>query len=95
MIIIWDLTHDYLLKIKLTIRFESLIYGALLFNISNKLYVAIASVTEDGAKVFNLEEPNNIINIRDSYFSTYFLTFWHDKKNNKDYIIQIGKKNFN
>ena len=63
-----------------------------MLNISNKIYAIISSITNEGTKVFNIEEADEIIDIKDSNFNIYFLTNWHNKKNNKDYIIQIGKE---
>ena len=48
---------------------------------------------KSGTKVYSLSTGNFIKTIKDSNkYAVYYLLFWHNKKNEKFYIIQLGEK---
>ena len=99
LVIIWDITDNYNIKHKFNAYSNGEIYSCLLIfpnNIDDNYIITSTSLisknNDDSAtKIFSLENGNFI-----KYFENtsnkriYYLLSWHNKINNKYYIIQIS-----
>ena len=88
-IILWELSNNFSKKLETNVNCESFIYSLLLIFDSNKIYVALANIN-DGTKVFDINNKNNIINIKNGNFHSYFLEYWYNTKKKKHNIIICG-----
>ena len=71
-------------------NYNGYIYSVLLIFEPDKIY-AISSSRQGITKVFDLNDNNNLIEIKNSNFNIYFLLYWRNSKNNKHNIIQCGR----
>lgn len=76
-IILWDLSNNFAKKLETKVNIDSLIYSLLLIFDSNKIYVVFANVN-DGTRVFDINNKNNIIKLKNANFRSYFLEYWYN-----------------
>ena len=89
-IILWDLSNNFAKKVETKVNCTSFIYSLLLIFDSNKIYIVFSNVN-DGTKIFDIDNKNNIIKLTNPNFSSYFLEYWYNSKKNKHNIIICGK----
>ena len=99
-IIIWDITNNYIIKYKINTNYGDFIYSCLLLfphnNKNNDNYIISSTVnTSDNndqaaTKIYSLNNGKFIKYINDSNNNRiYYLLSWYNKINNKYYIIQL------
>ena len=81
-IILWDLRNNFSKKLEKKVNCNSFIYSLLLIFDPNKIYIAFLN-TDDGTKVFDINNNNNIINIKNANYNSFFLEYWFNSKKNK------------
>ena len=93
-VIIWDITNNYNIKHKININYMDYIYSCLLVFPHNQEDNYIITSTyyndENSVKIYSLNKGNFIKNINNKKGNQIkYLLSWHNKKNNKYYIIQV------
>lgn len=90
-IIVWDL-NDFSKKLEMNMNYNSMIYSILLFFDSNTLFAVISSIdSNDYTKVIDINNQNNIVNLKNSNKEIYLLLYWYNSLKNMHNIIQCGK----
>ena len=98
-VIVWDIKNDYKILHKIETKYGDFIYSCLLLfphNIENN-YIITSTYSESdkmeqsATKIYSLSNGNFIKYIKYSNFNAvYYLLSWHNKKNNRYYIIQFS-----
>jgi len=100
-VIIWDITNNYNIKYKIDTKYNNDIFSCLLvFPNNNNDNFIITSTTcksndndESATKIYSLNNGNFIKYIKNTNnIEINYLLSWHNKNNNKYYIIQLGNK---
>ena len=105
LVIVWDITNDYNIKYQIESNYEinikkgiSIFSCLLVFpenNNDNYIVISTNNISKDidksATKIYSLNDGNfsKSINNSNNYGIMYLLS-WHNKKNNKYYIIQLG-----
>ena len=92
-IIVWNL-QNFSKIVDININYNALIYSVLLIFDSNEIYAVSSSLSDtDSTKVFEVGNPNYIINIQGTsiFFPVYLLLYWYNSKKEVHNIIQCGK----
>ena len=101
--IIWDVTNNYDIKYNINTQYGNSIYSCLMIfpeNTENNdeillitsSYYASKNLDKAATKVYSLKDNNyNLIRYfeKTNKISVYYLLPWHNKQNNKLYIIQL------
>ena len=92
-IIVWDLNNNYSKIFEKIINYKNIINDILMIFINNKTFIVTSAITsENYTKVININDDNEIFEIKNSFGLYIFnLSYWHNKKNDNHYIIQCGK----
>ena len=100
-VIIWDITNNYNIKYKINTEYENNddIFSCLLVfphnNNDNYIITSIASNfngnNKPAIKIYSLNNGSFVKNIN-IYNRINYLISWHNKKNNKYYIIQLAEQ---
>ena len=99
-VIIWDITNNYNIKYQIETNYEHNIYSCLLvfphsYNNNNYFITSTYNQSNDNdkaaTKIYSLENGKFIRYIKNTNNNIiYYLLSWHNKKNNKYYIIQFS-----
>ena len=97
-LIVWDIINNYNIKHKINTEYKDIIYcNLILFNINKENYIITSTMCESekekesSTKIYNLENGSFIKNINKSnLIQIYYLIFWRNKKQNEDYLIELG-----
>ena len=100
-VIIWDITNNYNIKYQIETKYEHNIYSCLLVfphsNNNNNNYIITSTYNQSNdndkaaTKIYSLENGKFIRYIKNTNNNIiYYLLSWHNKKNNKYYIIQFS-----
>ena len=99
MVIVWDFTDNGNIKYKINTDYcLCQIHSCLLAfpNNSNDNYIVTSTENtsdKSGTKIYSLNTGKFIKYINDTnYFAIFYLLLWHNKKNNKYYIVQLADK---
>ena len=100
-VIIWDITNNYNIKYQINTKYNPYINSCLLVfphNIKdNYIITSTCNISNDNdksaTKIYSLNNGNFIKYINNTNNkSIFYLLSWHNKKNNKYYIIQLAYK---
>ena len=99
MVIVWDFTDNGNIKYKINTDYcLCQIHSCLLAfpNNSNDNYIVTSTENtsdKSGTKIYSLNTGKFIKYINDTnYYAIFYLLLWHNKKNNKYYIVQFADK---
>ena len=100
-VIIWDITNNYIIKYQIDTKYENSIYSCLLLfphNIDDNYIITSTTSTSNiidksSSKIYSLNNGKFIKYINNTKKnSIYYLLSWYNKKNNKYYIIHFSNK---
>ena len=94
-IIIWDITNNYNIKYKINNGYNRPISCCLLLfphnQINNYIIETTTYLNENyNTRLYSFENFKCIKTIKSSKIPIYYLISWYNKKNNKNYIIELG-----
>ena len=98
LVFIWDITDNYKIKYKINTNYKKDIYSCLLiFPHNNEENYIIASTycdnNESSTKIYSLNNGTFVKDIINSKnYKIWYLLSWHNKKEDKYYIIQLANK---
>jgi len=105
LVIVWDITNEYNIKYQIESNYEintkkgiSIFSCLLVFpenNNDNYIVISTNNISKDidksATKIYSLNDGNFFKSINNSNnYGIMYLLSWHNKKNNKYYIIQLG-----
>ena len=98
-VIVWDITDNYKILHKIETKYGDFIYSCLILfphNIENNYFITSTyndsdELEKSATKIYSLNTGKLIKYIKYSnYNAVYYLLSWHNKKNNRYYIIQFS-----
>ena len=100
-VIVWDITNNYSIKNKIDTHYKYNIYSCLLafpYNISENYIITSTTnisveIDSSATKIYSMNDGKFVKYInRSNNYIIFYLLFWHNKKNNKYYIIQFANE---
>lgn len=94
-VIIWDIYDDYKLVKDIEVKYDAFIYSFLLIFKDETTYLLTSSIANQSVvKIIDIkkdEAPRDIQCTKD--FIVYYMEYWKNKNDNKDYVILCGSSN--